>query len=455
MLDETSDRQLPGLSSREQADSEQVAPEPHDAVVIGAGLCGLIFMAYARERGLRCVALEKQDDVGGLWNRLPAWQDIQNRRQDIAIDGVPLDGVDQPAVHGYAHEWVRRFGLDGDIRLGCEVTAVSRAGGTWMIRTKRGDVLRAKFLIVASGVQNEPWLPDVERSDSEIEETHSSDLHQPESLADQRVTVVGGGASGQDLLELAVNNGAKEVHWVYRNGVKWFIPTRRPKQRAWPNLRELGLGQSVHGTALATVLMRWLLRFDYDRFGINELTPDEPFDFDKHQLIPGRASLLRNLDSISRHRAEIRSMRGRELTLTNGERFETDRVLWATGYLMDLRYLDLPEYRRVRTLTDLFPKLGSLVRSLDYPNLFFLGMTLINSTSSTPFFAAVEAKTLISHMRGECEIPETTLPRHLTYWELIHYFATFDRASYPGRWKLKYLWLSLWYAVLQNRSLRV
>jgi hypothetical protein len=201
--------------------------------------------------------------------------------------------------------------------------------------------------------------------------------------------------------------------------------------------------------------MRRLLKSRYSRFGITELAPDEPFDFDRHQLIPGRESLLRNLAATSRHRAEIRPMHGRTLILTNGERIETDRVLWATGYRMNLRYLDLPEYRRIDRPVELLPKLGSLVRSLDYPNLFFLGMTLTNSTSSTPFFAAVEAKTIISHIRGECEIPEKVLPHHLTYWELIHYFATFDRADYPRWWKLKYLWLSLWYAVLQNRSVRI
>lgn len=441
--------------NEDTAEPDCVDRAPYDAVVIGAGLCGIIFMAYARENGLRCVALEKQGDVGGLWNELPSWQDLQNRRQDIAIDGVPLEGVDQPAVHSYAREWVRRFGLEPYIRLGCEVTGVSWTDGRWTIDTKQGDVLRTDFLIVASGVQNRPWRPTVERTDSTIQEKHSSDLQRPESLADQRVTVVGGGASSQDLVELALDHGAKDVHWVFRNQVKWFLPTRKPKQRAWPNLRELALGQSIHGTAAASALMRWLLKFRYERFGIAELAPKEPFQFDKHQLIPGRAFLLQNLKAILFHRAEIRSMHGRELTLTNGEHFETDQVLWATGYRMDLRYLDLPEYRHIRTVAELFPKLGSLVRSLDYPNLFFVGMTLINSTSSTPFLAAVEAKTIVSHIRGKCEIPKRTLPHHLTYWDLIHYFASFDRANYPKWWKFKYLWLAFLYAVLQNRSMRV
>jgi len=201
--------------------------------------------------------------------------------------------------------------------------------------------------------------------------------------------------------------------------------------------------------------MRWFLGFLYGRFGIRELVPDEPFDFDRHQLIPGRASLLRHMDRISLHKGKLRSIHGREITLSSGERFETDRVLWATGYRMDLRYLDLPEYRDIQDVTQLSPRMGSLVRSLDHPNLFFLGMTLINSTSSTPFLAAVEAKTIVSHMQGECEIPDKALEHHLTYWDLIRYFASFDRANYSRWWRLKYLWLSLWYAVAQNRSIRL
>ncbi len=443
------------LPTRDNATPEYAKEKPYDAIVIGAGICGVIFLAYARRHGLRCVVLEKQSDVGGLWYRLPRWQDLQNRRQDIAVDGVPLDGVDQPAVHRYVREWVRRFRLEPHIRLGCEVTGVSRTESGWTVRTKHGDTFRANYLIAASGVQNEPWIPAVERHDSEILENHSSDLRRPESLAGQRVTVIGGGASSQDLLDLAIENGAREIHWVYRKEVRWFLPTRGKKQRVWPNLRELGLGQSVHGTGVASLLMRALLKVNYARFGISDLAPDEAFDFNKHQLIPGRSTLLRNVKAISRHRADIHSMRGHELTLSNGERFETDRVLWGTGYTMDLSYLGLPEYAHVRKLTELFPKLGSLMRSLDYPKLFFLGMTLNNTSSSTPFFAAVEARTVVSHIQGKCEVPGKSLPHHLTHWDLVRYFATFDRANYPRWWKIKYLWLSLWYAVFQNRGFRV
>ena len=70
-----------------------------DVIVIGAGLCGITFLKYALEQNLRCIILEKQQDVGGLWTWLPSWQDIQNRKADFSINGMPLEGVTQPAIH--------------------------------------------------------------------------------------------------------------------------------------------------------------------------------------------------------------------------------------------------------------------------------------------------------------------------------------------------------------------
>lgn len=58
-------------------------------------------------------------------------------------------------------------------------------------------------------------------------------------------------------------------------------------------------------------------------------------------------------------------------------------------------------------------------------------MTLLDSTSSTPFFAAIESKSVVSHINGTCDIPAENVPHQITHWELFRYFARFDRASYP------------------------
>jgi hypothetical protein len=428
---------------------------PYDVLVIGAGICGVIFLKYALERGLRCLVLEKQADVGGLWTWLPAWQDIQNRKEDYALDDVPLDGVAQPDIQRYVCEWVRRYDLGSYIRLSCEVTSVSWLGERWKIETPAGTY-QSKFVVAATGVENEPWIPSVERSQSVVSECHSSRLHRPDELAGRRVTVVGSGASALDLLGLAVDNNATQVHWLYRH-VRWFLPTRAPKQRAWPNLRELSIVQTLlKSPERVSAFMRWMLRVLYGFFDLTDIEPTEPFDIRKHQLIPGRASMLAHLEGITRHQGEIRHIRGREVELKTGERFETDVLLWGTGYRMNLRYLALPELRGIDRLDDLLPKLGSLLRCVDYPNLFFIGMSLTDSTSATPFIAAVEAKSLVAHMLGECEIPMEYTPYKVNHWNLFKYFASFDDANYPGiAWKARYALFACWYALLRNKAVKI
>src|SRR6056297_2973683 len=237
--------------------------EPYDAIVVGAGICGVIFLKYAREQGLRCLALEKQDEVGGLWNWLPAWQDIQNRKADFAINDVPLDGVKQPHICQHVREWVQAYDLAPCIRLNHEVTSASRSDGEWHVQTSQGT-FRADYLVVASGVQNEPWVPRFERSTSDVIERHSSDLHRPEDLAGQRVTVVGGGTSAWDLLDQAIAHGASDIQWVHRS-TKWCMPTGRSKQTARPNLRELALIQTVApSTEAVNAYLRWALKKRYD-----------------------------------------------------------------------------------------------------------------------------------------------------------------------------------------------
>jgi cation diffusion facilitator CzcD-associated flavoprotein CzcO len=393
--------------------------------------------------------------VGGIWKSLPAWQDIQNRKADFAINDVPLHGVKQPDVLQYVREWVERYDLASSIRVQHEVTSVVWQDNEWRVQTSRGG-FRARFLIVASGAQNRPFIPDVRRSDSKILEFHSSSLRRPQDLADRRVVVVGGGTSAWDLLDLALENDARAVDWVYRS-TKWCMPTTQSKQTFWPNLREMAVVQEVTGSTEATsAFLRWLTRQFYERNHVTEIEPAERLDIRRHQLIPGRSRMIRDFDAISRHRSEVRQLRGHEVALANGERLETDAILWGTGFRMSLRYLGLPEYREIETLDELRPRLGSLIRSTDYPNMFFMGMSLLDSTSSTPFLAAIEARTTVAHILGRCTVPKKNLPHLVAYWDLFEHFAAFDRENYPRFWwKLKYFLLAFWYVVFQRKQVKI
>jgi cation diffusion facilitator CzcD-associated flavoprotein CzcO len=252
--------------------NEAASTPEFDVIVIGAGMCGVIFLEYALDRGVRCLVLEKQDTIGGLWNRLPAWQDIQNRREDFSIDHVPIDGVRQLDVARHVREWVDHFDLGSSITLGQEVVSVEKVDEAWCVRTAN-ETLRARYLVAASGVQNDAWIPDVERRQPSVVEHHSSSLQHPSDLRDRRVTVVGSGASALDLLDLAVQHDARTIDWVYRQP-RWFMPTRRAKQRLWPNLREMAATQCMlRSPETMSAFLQCLLEREYDYFGLSDIEP--------------------------------------------------------------------------------------------------------------------------------------------------------------------------------------
>jgi len=349
----------------------------------------------------------------------------------------------------------REYQLEPDIRLGCEVFSVERAGDRWHLETSDGR-FQARYLVAASGIQNQPFVPDVDRFSSSLVEYHSSSLPASENLSGRRVTVVGGGASSWDLLDRAIESGASRVDWVYRE-TRWFLPTTKSKDAARPNLRELATMQVMNRSPEAvTERLRSFLSAKYRFFGLDDIEPEEPFDLRRHQLAPGRSAMIRNFGTIRRHKSEVRSIRGREVELASGERLETDVLLWGTGYRMNLSYLSLPELAGIRKVSELCPKLGSLVRSLDYPNLFFLGMSLIESTSATPFLAAIEARSIAAHVAGRCEIPLRPVHSHIAYWDLVRFFAAFDRSSYPPLfWRLGYTLMPWWNQTFQDRTVRI
>ena len=61
-----------------------------DLIIIGGGIGGIISLKYARDAGLDAILLEKGDAVGGLWRDLPAWQDLQIRKEDWTLGDLPM-----------------------------------------------------------------------------------------------------------------------------------------------------------------------------------------------------------------------------------------------------------------------------------------------------------------------------------------------------------------------------
>lgn len=152
-----------------------VPREPiHDEVtvaVIGAGFSGLVTGARLKQAGIDDVRLiDKAGDVGGVWywNRYPGAM-----CDTAAMIYLPLleetgtvpsaKYVHAPEIHAHAKRIATTFGLYEGALLSTGITSVVWDDDTarWIIRTDRGDELRARHVTMGTGPLHRPKLPGI------------------------------------------------------------------------------------------------------------------------------------------------------------------------------------------------------------------------------------------------------------------------------------------------------
>ncbi len=189
-----------------------------DVVVVGAGMSGLYALKVLRERGFRVLVLEKGSGVGGtwFWNRYPGARcDIPSLEYSFGFDPeLEQEWVwgehfaSQPEIERYLNHLTDRYDLRRDIRLDTGVAAMTfdEDTDTWVFDTERGEQLRARFAVMATGGLSAPNRPSWSGID-EFAGTIVQTSLWPEAgveLDGKRIGIVGTGSSGvQAIPELA------------------------------------------------------------------------------------------------------------------------------------------------------------------------------------------------------------------------------------------------------------
>lgn len=201
-----------------------------DAVVIGAGVSGMLAAIKLREAGIAHVVLEKNDEVGGGW-----WE-----------NAYPGAGVDTPS-HLYSYsfaprDWSTHFGKRDEveqylrdvadahdlrrvIRFGTEVVSADydADAASWTVRTAAGETFTSRVLISATGALNRPKLPAIPGLDTfEGPIFHTAQWPAALDLTGLRVAVVGAGASAMQVVPAIVEDCAQLT--VFQRSPQWIAP---------------------------------------------------------------------------------------------------------------------------------------------------------------------------------------------------------------------------------------
>src|SRR5213075_1441096 len=131
----------------------------------------------------------------------------------------------QSEILEYIHQCVKRYGLERHIRLSAEVDRaefdVERR--EWVVRTKSGDEIRARFLVSAVGQLNRPHVPEI-RGLSHFGGTwfHSARWQNGESWKGRDVPVVGNAASAVQFIPQIAPLVRRLT--VFQRSANWMMP---------------------------------------------------------------------------------------------------------------------------------------------------------------------------------------------------------------------------------------
>jgi cation diffusion facilitator CzcD-associated flavoprotein CzcO len=207
-----------------------------EAIVIGAGVCGIYQLYRLVELGVSVTVLESGADVGGTWywNRYPGARfDSESVSYGYSFSADLLQEWDwkerfsgQPENLRYLRYVTEKFDLRRHMQFDCTVESAQWDDDAtmWHLRLSDGRRLTARFVITAIGLLSAPTLPRYEGLD-EFEglsfHTHNWPT-EPIELAGQRVAVIGTGATGVQVIgEIADKVGELTV---FQRRPNWCAP---------------------------------------------------------------------------------------------------------------------------------------------------------------------------------------------------------------------------------------
>ncbi|GGY26372.1 flavin-containing monooxygenase [Streptomyces djakartensis] len=354
-------------------------PTPDRPVyVIGGGPGGLSVAHALRARGVRAVVLEKSDRVGASWRGHYDRLHLHTTRRLSALPGLPIPRrfgrwVSRDNVVRYLEKYAEHHRLE--IVTGVEVSRVERApdGTGWLLHATGGRELTGAAVVVATGYNHTPRVPDWPGRDSYTGEfLHAGQYRNGKPYAGRDVLVVGVGNTGAEIAVDLVESGASRVrlavrtapHIVRRTTAGWAAQYSAVLVRRLP----VGLVDRLSRVQAKVAVP------DLSAYGLPR--PDTGLYTRVRQgAIPVQDVGL--IDAVRKGRVEIVAAvdgfeDGGKIALADGTRISPDAVIAATGYVRALEglvgHLDVLDARGN-------PVVHGARTPVNAPGLYFTGFT--------------------------------------------------------------------------------
>ncbi|EWC43841.1 hypothetical protein DRE_07285 [Drechslerella stenobrocha 248] len=361
--------------------------EQFDLVIVGAGINGLYAARalLAIQPSINLVVVDSLSSVGGVWSRERIYPglNVQTTPEYFELPELRYKDVTPPLEHNskgfmtgpswsrYFQAWSEKVGLTKHVRLNTTVRQIARHadGKRWQCYlADSGKILTSDKLIVANGIASLPKYPDLDCSKFSPPVMHHRYFGERRADWDKEevkhVTVYGAGKGSMDNIVQLIKSG-KKVKWVIRKG------GRGPPWIMDPNLPNGGRAEALGFSRFLALIMPSLYQdegfsglhyfFKQNFFGRNfskffmnssrsvAMSQLKPLNENLRRALPEMGpfwmyhvigidnydikvyDFIRNGD-IEVARDDIVSLQGDTVTLESGESFQTDAVVFATGW---------------------------------------------------------------------------------------------------------------------------
>lgn len=371
--------------------------------IIGAGSSGLAAAKTFKERGIPFDCLEREHDLGGLWNEATDTGVVYDTtylvssRKYTGFDDYPIP-EEYPTYPShretlaYLRAYAMNFGILDHIEFNARVEHVDRVKDGWSVQVAGEDAPRFyRALVIANGHHHVPRMPEIPGTfTGEI--MHSRDYRSIKQLADKRVLVVGSGNSACDIVVDAASV-AQRIYISMRRGT-YFVP-------------KFIFGRPMDGiinSCEKIPMPRWLRNRLYTHWHKLMVGKNARYNLPEpeHRIMDTHPTMNTVLPQLCGHgrigvKPAITEFAGNKICFDDGSEIEADLVIYATGYEIAIPFIDnglifAPDKRPLLYLNVFHP---------EHDDLFFVG--LIQANGSIWRLADYQSQLVASYLVAQAE----------------------------------------------------
>lgn len=406
------------MATDPHAPAQQRHPLDIDTLVVGGGQAGLATSYFLSRAGVGHQVLERRAALGGAWqDRWDAFV-LNTPNFSLALPGRPYTGAEPDAfmARDGVVDYFRTYAqmIDAPVRTGTEVTRVSASDGGFSVETSDGT-WRARNVVLATGAYQIPKIPALSAGlPGRVLQLHTHNYRNPEQLPDGAVLIVGTGQSGGQIAE-DLHAAGRQVHLAVSTCPE--APRRYRGKDIFYWLMQLGMHGHEYGVKALSVEQ---LPSPAARFACNPLVSGADGGHDIHLRDLGRRGMrlhghlegaddgeLTFTDDLPERLAMVEGGFGQRIRQAidayiaaagidappqkvrppeswipseppqlNLAAENITSVLWATGYKLDLSFVDIPVLdawsypRHVRGVTE-------------HPGLYVVGLPWLTGQGSS------------------------------------------------------------------------